>query len=84
MTSNFKLIETRNKEIGLVINELEEVAWRMAGMFTEKDIEYVKKMVSIDRNKDSFDKEFYEQDMASLKQFAEAANYYDDRIKYLR
>jgi len=60
LTSNFKLIETRNKEIGLVINELEEVAWRMAGMFTEKDIEYVKKMVSIDRNKDSFDKEFYE------------------------
>jgi len=26
-------LETRNKEISLVINELEELAWRMAGQF---------------------------------------------------
>ena len=33
LSKDFKIIETRNKEISLVLNELEEVAWRMAGMF---------------------------------------------------
>ena len=31
LSPDFKVIETRNKEIGLVLNELEEVAWRSAG-----------------------------------------------------
>jgi hypothetical protein len=31
LSADFKVIETRNKEIGLVLNELEEVAWRSAG-----------------------------------------------------
>lgn len=32
---------------------------------------------------DSFDKEFYENDMKSLKQFIDAANSYDNRIGLL-
>lgn len=40
-------METRNKEIGLVFRELEEVAWRMAGCFNESDIETLQKMFSI-------------------------------------
>lgn len=47
LSANFKLVETRNKEIGLVINELEEVAWRMAGTIDEEEFKSVKKMVSI-------------------------------------
>jgi hypothetical protein len=60
------LIETRNKEISLVINELEEVAFRMAGMFSDKDFENLKRMWTIERNLDSFDKEYYTNDVKSL------------------
>lgn len=56
LSPDFKVIETRNKEISLVLNELEEVAWRSAGMFSEKDFEYLKAMLSVKRNKDYFDK----------------------------
>ena len=31
LSKDFKAVETRNKEINLVLNELEEVAWRSAG-----------------------------------------------------
>jgi hypothetical protein len=53
----------------MVINELEEVAFRTAGMFNDKDFENLKKMFSVERNKDSFDKEFYDNDIQSLKDF---------------
>jgi hypothetical protein len=43
-------LETRNKEISLVINELEELAWRMAGQFNKKDLEAIKAIFSIQRN----------------------------------
>ncbi len=52
---DFKLVESRNKEIGMVINELEEVFYRSSGMFDDKDLENISKMVSIKRNKDTFD-----------------------------
>lgn len=35
MTKDFRAVETRNKEIGLVLNELEELAFRSSGMFTD-------------------------------------------------
>ncbi len=35
LSKDFKAIETRNKEIGIVLNELEEVAWRSAGMIND-------------------------------------------------
>lgn len=66
-----------------MLNELEEVAWRTAGRFEEQDYENVKKMISIQRNLDSFDKEFYEIDMKSLREFFEDVNDYDSRISYL-
>lgn len=56
LSKDFKVIETRNKEISLVLNELEELAYRSAGMFNEKDLENVKRMISVKRNKDMFDK----------------------------
>lgn len=66
LDKNFKLVESRNKEIGIVVNELEEVLYRMAGMFDNKDLENIKKMFSINRNKDTFDKAFYDNDMKSM------------------
>jgi hypothetical protein len=43
-------METRNKEISLVLNELEELAWRMAGQFNKKDLDAIKATFSIQRN----------------------------------
>jgi hypothetical protein len=83
LSADFKVIETRNKEISLVLNELEEVAWRSAGMFNEKDLGYLKAMLSVKRNQDYFDKQFYENDMKSLDNFFESANKYDDRIQLI-
>jgi hypothetical protein len=83
LSPDFKVIETRNKEISLVLNELEEVTWRSAGQFNERDIEYLKAMLSVKRNKDYFDRHFYENDMKSLSNFVETANQYDERIKFL-
>lgn len=83
LSNDFKVIETRNKEISLVLNELEELAWRSAGMLNEKDLEHLKAMISVKRNKDHFDKQFYENDMASFRHFAESVNIYDDRLSLL-
>lgn len=80
LSKDFKVVETRNKEIGLVLNELEEVAWRSAGQLSDKDFENLKAMVSVKRNKDYFDKQFYETDMTSFNEFFSAANAYDERI----
>ncbi len=74
LSPDFKVIETRNKEISLVLNELEEVAWRSAGMFDEKDFEHLKAMLSVKRNHDHFDKQFYDSDMKSLKNFFDSVN----------
>lgn len=34
----------------MVINELEELAWRMSGVFDERDVETIKTMFSVSRN----------------------------------
>ena len=52
-------MDKRNKEIGMVMMELEELAWRCSGMFTENEYASVKQLVSVDRNWRAFDKEFY-------------------------
>jgi hypothetical protein len=40
-------------------------------------------MLSVKRNKDYFDKQFYDNDMKSLDNFLESANKYDARIELL-
>jgi hypothetical protein len=35
ISKDFKLVETRNKEISLVLNELEELAFRTSGEFSQ-------------------------------------------------
>ena len=61
------------------MNELEELAWRSAGYISAGDLDHLKKMLSVKRNRDHFDRQFYENDMKSLEVFAEDANKYDDR-----
>lgn len=56
LADDFSVVETRNKEISLVINELEELAWRMSGAFDERDVDTIKTMFSVTRNRDYFDK----------------------------
>ena len=77
LPKSFQVMETRNKEIGLIIKEVEEVSWRMAGMFEEGDADSIRDMFSIQRNKDAFDKQFYDNDMSSMKHFITEANTYD-------
>ena len=83
LSKDFKAVETRNKEISIVLNELEELAWRASGMISEQDLTYLKRMLSVKRNKDSFDKYFYENDFKSLDHFIDEVNSYDNRIQLL-
>lgn len=41
-------------------------------------------MFSINRNKDTFDKAFYDNDMQSMEDFVQSANVYDDRDKLIQ
>lgn len=43
----------------------------------------IKEMYSVKRNKDYFDKAFWDTDMKSMNEFIEKANVYDGRIKLL-
>jgi hypothetical protein len=83
LPSDFQVIETRNKEIGLVINELEELVWRVAGVFDQKDTNTLIKMFSINRNQDTFDKSYYPQDLQSMKDFLNDTACFDDKHKLL-
>ena len=84
LPDEFQIIETRSKEVGIVLNELEELAWRSAGEFTQQEIDTIQKMFSINRNKDHFDRQFYENDMQSMRDFIKKVNKYDDRNDLLK
>jgi hypothetical protein len=43
----------------------------------------VKKMLSVKRNKDIVDQEYFDNDMKSYETFLKEINFYDDRIKLL-
>lgn len=83
LPKNFQIVETRNKEISNVINELEEITWRSSGMFDQQEIDTIKAMFSIQRNRDAFDRHYYDIDMKSMQEFIAQANTYDDRVKML-
>jgi hypothetical protein len=63
-----------------VLNEFEECAWRFSGQFDKKDINNIKSMLSIKRNKDYVDKAFFDTDMQSLDKFIGETNNYDNRV----
>lgn len=68
----------------MVLNELEELAWRSTGAFSEREVDTLQKMFSINRNKDYFDRHFYEQDMQSMRDFIKKVNDYDNRSELLK
>ena len=84
LPKEFQIIETRSKEVGIVLNELEELAWRSAGAFSEQEVDTLQKMFSILRNQDYFDRQFYEQDMQSMRDFIKKINTYDNRSELLK
>jgi hypothetical protein len=63
-----------------MLKRTEELAWRMAGCINDKEFDIIKQMVSIDRNEDHFDRQFYDNDMESMRQFIDDANKYDNRL----
>ena len=83
LPADFKVIETRNKEVGMVINELEEMIWRVTGVFDQRDKDGLVQMFSVNRNKDYFDQLYYEQDMQSMKDFVDQIACFDDKNKLL-
>merc|ERR1712166_1728419 len=84
LPKDFQVIETPNKEISIVLNELEEVAWRMAGTYNEGEVSTLQDMFSIQRNTDTFDKAFYENDMKSMREFIAKANSFDERNQLIQ
>lgn len=83
LPKDFQIMETRNKEIGMVQNEMEELSWRSTGTFDDQESESLENMLSTSRNQDYFDKQFYQQDMQSLYEFIDSVNRFDDRIPLL-
>lgn len=83
LPKDFHIIETRNKEIGLLLNQMEEIAWRTSGMINEGDMESLQRVLSVGRNQDYFDRQFYNQDMQSFSDFVNQVNRYDDRAQLL-
>ena len=80
LSGDFKLVQGRNKEVDLVLQELEEVAWRAAGQFNQDEVSHLQEMVMVGRGGDSFDRAFVEQDMGSLINFFNRVNSFDERI----
>ena len=76
----FRVSIERNKEIGLIQGEMEEQMWRRAGAFNDIEKEGIKKMFSLKRGEDAFDKPYFEMDLKSLEEFMEEANSYDNRL----
>lgn len=58
LASDFKLVDHRNKEIDLVLEELEEIAWRTSGQFTQNEVKAIKDMFLVGRGQDHFDRQF--------------------------
>ena len=65
------------------MREMEEVSWRAAGMFDEKEKKYLQDIAFFDRGLDAFDNAFLEQDKQSFSEFFNTANNYDSRMTLL-
>jgi len=56
LSQEFKLTRRRNKEIDFVLQEYEELVWRVAGQFSERDLQGIKEMLAVGRGEDHFDR----------------------------
>ena len=83
LRDDFQLVSRRNKEIDLVMQEMEEVSWRAAGQFSDREKQQIEDIVFFDRGLDAFDNAFIEMDRASFGDFFDTANSYDTRMTLL-
>lgn len=81
--ADFNLVEHRNREIDLVMSQMEEKSWRAAAVFDQRDKQYIEEMVFFDRGLDAFDNAFLEMDRASFSEFFDEANSFDQRTTLL-
>ena len=58
LADDFSLVDRRNKEIDLVMHEMEEVTWRTAALFDAREKKSIEDMVFIDRGHDAFENAF--------------------------
>ena len=58
----FSLVQSRNKEVDYLHQELEEISWRMASTLDTKDKAVIKEMFALGRGLDNFDKVFFDLD----------------------
>lgn len=58
----FSLVQSRNKEVDYLHQELEEITWRMAATLDDREKAVIKGMFSLGRGLDHFDKVFFDLD----------------------
>lgn len=73
----------RNKEIDLVMLEMEERAWRSAGVIDKHDKKYLEDIYFVDHDIEAYDKAFIDIDRASFSAFFDEANTFDSRMQLL-
>ena len=83
LAKDFSLVEKRNKEIDLVMKEMEEVSWRAAAQFDHNEKKYLTDIVFFDRGFDAFDNAFLDMDRESFSNFFDEANNFDSRTTLL-
>lgn len=83
LADDFRLVGSRNKEIDLVMKQMEELTWRVSSMLDKRDKQYIEDMVFVDRGLDAFDNAFLDTDKESFSAFFDEANDYDNRVTLL-
>ena len=73
----------RNKEIDIVMRQMEELSWRAASQFDKHERKNLEDLVFFDRGHDAFDNEFLDMDRESFGAFFDEANTYDSRVTLL-
>mmetsp|Transcript_30076 Transcript_30076/g.29577 ORF Transcript_30076/g.29577 Transcript_30076/m.29577 type:complete len:316 (+) Transcript_30076:378-1325(+) len=81
LSPDYRFTERRNKEIDLVLGELEEKAYRYGGQFTDQEIEGMKRMYKINRGEGIFDQQWLPLDVKEFEDFE--FNKFDDRLDIL-
>lgn len=83
LSDNFSLVQRRNREIDNLMLRYEELAFRAAGEFNEKESQAIRDIFEIGRGHDYYDRQFTGMDRASFKDFLNQVQPYDNRIEHM-
>jgi hypothetical protein len=72
-----------NKEQTLLSHEIQEQLWRKAGEFDSDDIQKLKTILKVKKDKSRFDRIWLQYDEKSLEDFITTCNKHENRIEYL-